>query len=198
VEGDLFRTDKGKRLLKTETISVTEVGYHEDPAVVLGPFVLASWVCDEEAPRVHQPRQQTPHGQEANAELPTEEKRDLPWDRIQMLGPAVGRQVIPLLLHWAGSIFWPALHMFGLLLSLILLVPLLRAFRQAALECGVEPDASLLVLFGACCVFTVLGLQAGTLAVVYASFPLILACALLWGMAAFLARELVRSVNVSS
>jgi hypothetical protein len=69
VDGDLFRSDAVEEHIRTETQTdlvretETELVYHEDPAIVAGPFVLATWLCEEVDAERHRAQNQRHHRQ---------------------------------------------------------------------------------------------------------------------------------------
>ncbi len=192
VEGDLFRSDEGKKRLKTEHWSETQVqtvrwedtdldyddtflDYHEDPAATLGPYVLSAWLCEERDEELHElavtkhQRQQAVVSQRQAAQVGA-------W---QTLGLVAGLQLIPFLLHLLGLGLGKPLHFVAFVASLVLLYPLRMVLDQIQFAFGIKNDASLHMVGVAGVVCGVLAWQAAFLAVAYSLLPAACGCLLL-------------------
>jgi hypothetical protein len=177
VEGDRFRSDKGKHLVKTKQwlerrithlprkthFPSTFVDYHEDPAITLGPFVLGAWECEEREAELHEIQQtKLEHWQTlANQRLAAQTRA------YRNLAVVVCLQIVPLLLHLAGSALWSPLHAVALTLSLVLLGPVWQALREHAWAHDASPDGPFMVLGMAGGLFASLAWQCGFLALIY-------------------------------
>ena len=190
VDGDLFRSDKVEQHLRNETqselLEETELLYHHDPAIVMGPFVLATWLCEEvDAERHRTKRQSHLHQQDVERQQTIAKQQSykpLVW--------AACLQGIPLALQLVAVAYWPALHMAAVVVSLFMLTAFIPQIRRLAIAHSVRPDLSLYLLTAGAGVFAVLGLQVLVLALCYLAFSLLLLGLFLSGVGAFLSREL--------
>ena len=190
VDGNLFRTDRAEEHLRTEVQSVlleeTEVFYHEDPAIVMGPFVLATWLCEEVDAEQHLARRQRQLRQQEIERQQMFEIREsykpLAWGALL--------QVIPLTLQLVAISFWPSIRWPTIALSLLLLMGVAPWIRGVAQAHGAKPDASFYLIVTGVGVLGVLGLQLFVLAFCYATLSLFLPSLLFTLGSVFFLREL--------
>ncbi len=191
VDGDLFRCDTVQKHLKTEQhsefVEETKLPYVFDPAITLGPFVLASWLSDEVDAERHRAQQQA-HSRRQEVE----QQQDLA--KQQSYRPpviAASLQLIPFALQLLALAFWPSLYWGVLGLALLLVIPCLFMMRGVAIAHGVRPDATLYLIVAGAAALAVLGLHVIVLAASYQTFSLLLLGVCLVGVSVFLAREFV-------
>ena len=191
VDGDLFRCDTVQKHLKTEQhsefVEETKLPYVFDPAITLGPFVLASWLSDEVDAERHRAQQQA-HSRRQEAE----QQQDLAKQQsYRPLVIAASLQLIPFALQLLALAFWLSLHWGVLGLALLFVIPCMIMVRGVAIAHGVRPDASLYLIVAGAAALTVSGLHVFVLAASYQTFSLLLLGVCLVGVSVFLAREFV-------
>jgi len=197
VEGDLFRSDKGKQRLKTECWTEksvqtvrwdeTDLDYHKDPAATLGPFVLSAWLCEERDEELHEIAVNKHQRQQAVVSQRQAAQQDC-W---QVLGFVAVLQMIPFLLHLLGWGLGKPLHFVAFVASLVLLYPLQQALDQFRLAHGKNNHASLHMIGAAAVVCGVLAWQAAFLAVTYSLLPAAMGCLLLSAATVYFSQQLL-------
>ncbi len=186
VDGDLFRSDRVEEHLRTEVLEDTELVYHNDPAIVVGPFVLATWLCEEVDAERHRAQnqrhlRQQEVEQQQNYQI-KESYKPLVWGACL--------QAIPLTLQLAAISLWPSFHWALIALSLVLFAVIAPQLRGVALAYGARPDMWFCLIAAGAGVCGVLGLQVLVLAFGYVALPLLLLGLFLAFISVVLLREL--------
>ena len=204
VEGDLFRSDTGKHLVKTKRwleervlqrqlprLERPMVGYHNDPAITLGPYVFAAWLCEEREKELHE-IQQTNQQRRQRLSNQREAAKNRAYGHLAVAGCL---QLIPLLLHLAGSSLWAPLHILALILSFVSLVPVWWALQEYALAHDAPQEGPSLVLGTVAACFASLAWQCGFLALTRAAFPPVIGLLVFAAAAFFFVRESLAAVR---
>ena len=190
VDGQLFRSDHVEEHLRTESqaelVEETQLSFLDDPAITLGPFVLATWLPQEvvqeqqQVSRESYVRQQEIEHQQTQARLQS----------YKPLAIAAALQTVPLVVQTLAIWRWPFLHMGCIATALLLVIPGLVLLRRTAIAHTVRLGPTVFLIAGGSAMTCVVGLHLLLLAVAYSSGTLLLLASILACIGMFLGHEL--------